>query len=98
MPLTQQAEITRAGDLYEDFTGHKADIIKKITVEHPRTALQFGMCDGIMYETVRDGKKEHYIHKFKKSARPMIGASFDGKKILLIGGNYQFTDAGITDN
>lgn len=51
-----------------------------------------------MYETVRDGKTEHYIHKFKKHARPILGASHDGTQLVLIGGNFTFTDAGITDN
>lgn len=52
----------------------------------------------MLYTTVRDGKKERYIHNFKKSARPNLVASHDGAKIALIGGNYRFTDRGIVDN
>lgn len=59
--------------------------------------LKVGHCDGILYTTVRDGKTEKYIHKFKRSSRPLLAASFDGKSLVLIGGSYQFTERGIVD-
>lgn len=51
-----------------------------------------------MYTTVRDGEVEKYIHRFKKSARPILAASHDGKQLVLIGGDFVFTECGITDN
>lgn len=98
VPASKSLQITEAANLYEDFTGHRAGYVTKIDVDIPAAALQFGTCDGIMYETVRDGVVEHYCHKFKKSARPLIAASSDGKSLLLVGGNYRFTNRGIVDN
>lgn len=87
-----------ASKLYEQFTGHEADWYQEINVDWPKVALQVGECDGILYTTVRDGNREHYIHKFKKTARPTLVASHDGQTISLIGGDYTFTDRGIVDN
>ncbi len=60
--------------------------------------LTVGECDGILYSTVRDGNPEQYIHKFKRSARPLLVASHDGAQLALVGGDFVFTDRGITDN
>lgn len=90
--------IKRAANLYRDFTGHDADHYQKIPVDWPEVGLTVGDCDGILYTTVRDGRVEKYVHRFKKSARPLLVASHDGAKLALIGGDFEFTDAGITDN
>jgi len=60
-------------------------------------ALVVGRCDGVLYTTVRDGAREKYIHKFKASDAPLLAISPDGCQILLIGGNYRFTERGIVD-
>ncbi len=69
------------------------------TVEIPRhdVGVLIGECDGILYTTVRDGKKESYIHKFKKKARPIFAVSHDGTQLYLLMGAYRFTDRGIVD-
>lgn len=64
----------------------------------PKTGLTIGKCLGIIYETVRDGKREAYKHEFKRSAQPRLAVSSNGKQLMLIGGHYQFTNAGIVDN
>lgn len=97
VPASSKARANDAAELFENFTGHRADGYHNITLPDNDVALQFGVCDGIMYETVRDGVVEHYIHKFKKSARPAIAASHDGKRLLLVGGQFRFTDRGIVD-
>ena len=91
-------KIRDAISLFENFTGHEAKWVERIVKpKFPSVALRVGKCIGVMYETTRDGKKERYIHEFKKGAAPDLIASFDGKRIFLLGGNYHFTDAGITD-
>lgn len=90
--------MANARKLYSEFTGHDADTYRKIHVPSPKAALHVGDCDGILYTTVRDGVKEHYIHKFKQTARPAFAVSDDGRQILLIGGNFTFTERGIEDN
>jgi hypothetical protein len=87
-----------AKELYRDFTGHEPDEIVKIPVQFMKTGLTVGECDGLLYTTVRDDVKESYIHKFKKSARPLLVASHDGAQLALIGGNFNFTERGIVDN
>lgn len=98
VPLSSHAKLKRASDLYQDFTGHSADEIYETKFDFPKVGLEVGECDGILYTTVRDGKTEHYIHKFKKNSRPTLAASYDGKKIALVGGRYTFTDRGIVDH
>lgn len=98
MPLSSKAEISAAADLYEQFSGHDAGYYQRIKVSPIKTALHVGECDGILYSTVRDGKTEHYIHRFKKSARPLMVASHDGRQIGLVGGRYSFTERGIVDD
>lgn len=98
VPASKALKQKEAAFLFEDFTGHKADHYENRTINLPDVGLKFGECTGIMYETVRDGVKERYCHEFKKTARPDLGASFDGKQIFLVGGNYRFTNRGIVDN
>lgn len=92
------SSVKQAAELYRDFSGHTAEYFDSVDMNWPKTVLTVGHCDGLMYETVRDGVKEHYIHKFKKSARPLLVASHDGAQLALIGGNFTFTERGIVDN
>ena len=92
-------DIERAADLFERFTGHDAQNETRVTVPPlPRVAAVIGECDGVLYTTVRDGKTEKYIHKFRKSDRPLLCVAPDGRQILLVGGRYRFTEAGIVDD
>ena len=98
VPASKALKQKDAAALYEDFTGHEADHYTEHRIKMPDVGLQFGHCTGIMYETVRDNRHEYYCHEFKKSSRPIIGASHDGKQLLLVGGNYRFTNRGIVDH
>ena len=69
----------------------------KIPMDWPDTVLTVGECDGILYSTIRDGESERYIHKFRNSARPILASSYDGTQLVLIGGDFRFTDRGIVD-
>lgn len=90
--------VRRAADLYERFTGHDAEEVGRVKVAAlPKVAALIGDCDGVLYTTVRDGKTERYIHKFKAADRPLLAVSPDGKQLLLIGGHYKFTERGIVD-
>ena len=98
MPLSKTARVNEAADRYERFTGHDAEFVDEVPVNFPDVGFTVGKIDGIMYETVREGKTEHYCHEFKKSARPTFAVSHDGKQLLSIGGKFRFTDRGIVDN
>ena len=92
------AEVRRAADLYERFSGHEAEYVGRVKVpELPRVGVAIGRIDGILYTTVRDGVTEKYIHKFARKDAPDFVVSPDGKTLYLIGGKYSFTERGIVD-
>lgn len=59
--------------------------------------LVIGELDGVLYNTVRDGVPEKYVHRFRKSSRPLLAASADGTQLEIVGGRFQMTEAGIED-
>lgn len=92
-------ELSRAANLYERFSGHEAQVVGRVRVPGPlKKAIAIGDCDGILYSTIRDGKLERYIHRFRKADRPLLVVSPDGSQLALIGGNYTFTELGIVDH
>ena len=98
MTKATRTQIERAADLYERFTGHDALELGRVKVPSmPAVGVAIGEVDGILYSTIRDGVLEKYIHKFRKSDRPLFVVSPDGKVLYLLGGNYNFTERGIVD-
>ena len=97
VPPSSKARIKRAATLYEEFTGH--DAVECGTVDMPEhdVVAVIGELDGVLYTTIRDGVKESYIHEFKKSSRPLLCVSEDGKQLYIVGGQYIFKDTGIND-
>lgn len=95
---SKKERVAQAVKLYEDFSGHQADEYTPVKMPRVDVAMLIGEVEQIAYNTVRDGKKERYLHKFKASARPMLAASHDGKTLLIIEGDFEFTERGITDN
>lgn len=95
----QKRKIAQAKKLIQDFSGHKARIFGKMKFpENPGTAIAIGYLLGLSYETKRDGRMEKYYHRFtRKTSRPLLAVSSDGKQLFLLGGAYNFTDRGIVD-
>lgn len=94
---TQKTQIDQGMQLFGDFTGTKGKLVTVSKPDMPDVALIVGYLDAVMYETIRDGKVEKYIHKFKKKSRPLLASSYDGNQLLILGGGYNFTDRGIVD-
>lgn len=92
-----QNKIDAAISLYKKFSGHEPEFIDKVHLKVDKVCFAIGYCEGIMYETVRDGKRENYIHKFRKGSRPVLACSSDGKQLYVLAGAYKFTDRGIED-
>lgn len=93
-----RADIRRAADLYERFSGHQAEAIGEISIPAvPKTGIAIGTLDGVLYTTVRDGVTERYIHEFKKRDAPLLVVSPDGKQMFIVGGSFDFTERGIVD-
>lgn len=92
-------QVAQAADLYERFSGHNPEEIGKVKIPPvPKVGVAVGEVDGILYSTIRDGVLEKYIHKFRKSDRPLFVVAPDGKQLFLVGGNYTFTERGIVDD
>lgn len=91
-------DVARAADLYERFSGHDPEELGRVKVPPlPKVAAVIGTCDGVLYTTVRDGVEERYIHEFAARDKPLLCVAPDGRQILLVGGRYRFTEAGIVD-
>jgi hypothetical protein len=95
--LGNDSELQQAGRLLSDFSGHEPEEILKINQTAMRKGLVIGEMDGVLYTTIRDGRTEKYVHRFGKKSRPLLTASADGTQLGIVGGRYQFTEAGIED-
>lgn len=97
VPLSKNAMIARGVELFKNFRGEEPEYVDTVQMPCHAVAMVIGECDGVLYTTRRDGKIEQYIHKFKGKSRPLLCTSYDGSQLYLLGGAYDFTDAGITD-
>jgi hypothetical protein len=94
----EHAQLDVAAKKLEDFTGHR---VGNLQSAHSRssqsTGLIIGELDLVGYRATRDGKTERYGHHFKKHSRPLLAVTSDGKQLHIVGGQYEFTEAGIED-
>lgn len=97
VPASKYVKVKQAIELFKDFTGMDPEHLDEYIVDHPDVSLAIGTLDAVSYTTVREGKTELYEHKFKKKSRPLLCCSHDGKQLVILGGEYTFTERGITD-
>lgn len=60
--------------------------------------VKIGRITQIGYETIRDGERGEYLHRFATHARPDFVVSENGKQLGILNGLYNFTDRGIVDH
>lgn len=93
--------IERAAQKFEDFTGKPARTVIETHQPVVKEGLVIGELDVIGYrvkrEGVENGRLVRYGHQFSKDSRPLLAVSPDGKQLLIVGGRYEFTEAGIED-
>ena len=89
--------LAQASERLQNFSGHKPTEVMRIQERNTKTGLVIGTLDGLLYTTVRDNKTEGYIHRFRRKSRPLLAASSDGKSLKIVGGRFEFTEAGIED-
>lgn len=98
-PSSPETGLDEAAKKFEDFTGHNADKVIKVDVPAVHQGLVIGELDLIGYrvkrEGVDDGRMVSYGHRFSKKSRPLLAVSKDGTQLLIVGGRYEFTEAGI---
>lgn len=82
---------------FKSFQGRAAKEGEVVTIRQRRDADAFLVGDlvGVIYKARGDG--ETYIHRFKKSARPVLYVSADGLQLYALAGAYRFTDRGFVD-
>jgi len=83
-------------ELFEAFTGHKAKTIKCYPAMDEKVLLQIGRLHAVAYEAVRDNKKTKFYHEFKKNNSPILCVTYCGTQLRIVGGDYIFTEDGIT--
>jgi hypothetical protein len=94
----QSAELDEAAKRLEEFSGHPVQHLESAYSRSSQsTGLIIGELDLIGYRAKRDGKTERYGHTFKKNSRPLLAVTSDGKQLHIVGGQYEFTEAGIED-
>jgi hypothetical protein len=90
-----------AAQKLEDFSGHDATKIIKARVSDQREGLVIGELRVIEYVTKREGingdRLTRWEHTFRKNSRPLLAVTKDGKQLHIVGGRYEFTEAGIED-
>lgn len=98
-PESRDAALDQAAKKFEDFTGHEADKITKVSMPAVREGLIIGELDLIGYRVKREGvdggRMVSYGHRFSKKSRPLLAVSKDGTQLVIVGGRYEFTEAGI---
>ena len=98
MKQNPDAAVREAVQRFTGFKGERPKSVSRVSVPTaPRVLLTLGACVGIMYRTHRGGRTDNYLHRFKKSARPTLAVSSDGRTLYLLGGEYRVTDRGIED-
>lgn len=83
---------SQAARLFRHFFDREPDEGEIVTVAtgKPEASLVIGELEGIVYNT----GDERYEHRFKKSDRPLLLVSFDGRQIYVLKGAYRFTEKG----
>lgn len=95
---SQSAKIDEAARRFAAFTGINGVDVNAVQVpELDDVLVIIGECEAIAYNAVRDGERHSYQHEFAGKSRPMLAASFDGKRLYLLEGDYEFTSHGIED-
>lgn len=92
------AELDRAADKFETFTGFPATKETTFKKRSVRSGFALGELVAVIYAQNRGhGGTQHYEHIFQKNSRPLLVASTDGKQIDIVGGQYHVTERGIED-
>lgn len=96
--VKHDVKVKQAARLFEDFTGGAADFVEKHSLPSQDDVLVvIGQCEAIAYTATRDGETASYQHEFSPRARPELAVSFDGRRLYLLAGAYEFTAHGIED-
>lgn len=97
VPEGRLSKLKKATALYESFRDKPGSEILEMDMPDLSHAMVIGRCTAIEYDTVRGTRRENYRHKFHKHAAPLLCCASDGKTLFTVGGDFTFTERGITD-
>lgn len=84
--------------LFSEFHGFEAGQIDKVKLDLsiPKTLVKIGFMREIVYHSDKDskGRQRRYIHDFKRPY-PMLCSDVAGKRLFIIGGNFEIKAEGI---
>lgn len=92
-----QRELEQAAELYRDFRERGIGQLKRRQIDWPKVSVHIGRVLAVEYETTHGEQPERYRHDFAAWARPEFNASADGRLLLILPGNFVFTERGILD-
>lgn len=95
--VSKTHKINQSIKLFRNFRNEEPEFIDSVKMNIPDVGMVIGKLDGVMYTTTRNGETEKYLHKFTGRSRPTLCASWDGKQLIIVEGNYDFTRDGIVD-
>ncbi len=96
-PVGRHQHYAQAVRLYRDYHGEDPQFVDEYLVPSTDVAVYVGRVTGIMYEARREGELVEWIHEFSGRSRPVFAVSPDGEQILVLGGEFRFTERGIVD-
>lgn len=90
--------LDKAADRFETFTGRPATKEKRFALPRVTSGFELGPLVAVTYEQDRGDGLTHYEHTFKKSSRPLLVSSSDGKVLSIVGGRYEIDpELGVVD-
>lgn len=94
-----QGGLDKAKRAFRSFSGHEPAELIDIPQPAPAAhAWLLGELEAVTYRATRDGRSDRYHHEFKRAARPVLAVTVPSAQLVVIGGRYTVTDAGITDH
>lgn len=88
----------KAVTLYRGFRESEPRDQERWDLPADTVGVKMGLCVGIIYATTIRGKKEKFIHEFRRDAAPVLAVGEDGTQLYLLGGKYRVTERGIVDH
>lgn len=95
-PATQR-ELEQAAQLYHDFRERGVGQLKHRQIDWPAVSVHVGRVLAIEYETTHGDRAQRYRHDFAAWARPEFNTNPNGRLLLILPGNFVFTERGIVD-
>lgn len=94
-------DLEEAARKLQDFSGYPVRKVLKVRAARGGPGLVIGEIQHLSYIAKREGiagsKPAEYEHAFSKRSRPLLAVTQDGKQLHIVGGRYEFTEAGIED-